>query len=81
MTTHDAQTVEIREDMIRLGQLLKLANLVEDGVEAREIIAEGDVYVNGEPEFQRGKQLHTGDVVTVGEASIRIERTASPEGD
>ncbi len=78
MTTQDAQPVEIREDMIRLGQLLKFASLVEDGAEAREIIAEGHVFVNGEPEFQRGKQLHPGDTVALGEATIRIEREDSP---
>lgn len=74
MTTSDDQTVEISEDMIRLGQLLKFASLVEDGVEAREVIAEGLVSVNGEPEYQRGKQLHPGDVVTLGDATLRIER-------
>ncbi|MFI8597745.1 RNA-binding S4 domain-containing protein [Rothia koreensis] len=74
MTTSDDQTVEISEDMIRLGQLLKFASLVEDGVEAREVIAEGLVSVNGEPEYQRGKQLHPGDVVTLGDATLRIDR-------
>ena len=74
MTTSDDQTVQISEDMIRLGQLLKFASLVEDGVEAREVIAEGLVSVNGEPEYQRGKQLHPGDVVTLGDATLRIER-------
>ena len=74
MTTSDDQTVEISEDMIRLGQLLKFASLVEDGVEAREVIAEGLVSVNGEPEYQRGKQLHPGDVVALGDATLRIER-------
>ncbi|MUN55009.1 RNA-binding S4 domain-containing protein [Kocuria koreensis] len=74
MTTSDDQTVEISQDMIRLGQLLKFASLVEDGVEAREVIAEGLVSVNGEPEYQRGKQLHPGDVVTLGDATLRIDR-------
>lgn len=50
---------------IRLGQFLKLANLVEHGAAARELIQDGDVSVNGETEVRRGKQLTDGDVVTV----------------
>ncbi len=48
----------IRDDMIRLGQLLKLANLVEDGVEATELIKNGLVKVNNEIDDRRGRQLH-----------------------
>lgn len=66
------EEIEIRDDMIRLGQLLKLANLVEDGLEAREVIAEGLVTVNDEAETQRGKQIHPGDVVRLGDAAIRV---------
>jgi ribosome-associated protein len=55
--------VPIREDMIRLGQFLKLANLVEHGGEAKEVIAAGEVTVNGEVDVRRGRQLHVGDVV------------------
>ncbi len=55
----------IRDDMIRLGQFLKLADLVESGAEAREVIAEGEVQVNGELELRRGRQLVKGDVVTL----------------
>ena len=51
--------------MIRLGQFLKYANLAETGGQAREIIAEGLVYVNGEQEMRRGRQLHPGDDVAV----------------
>ena len=51
--------------MIRLGQLLKLANLVEDGVEAADLIKNGLVKVNGEIDERRGRQLHDGDTVTV----------------
>ena len=55
--------VPIREEMIRLGQFLKLANLVEHGGEAKEVIAAGEVQVNGEVDTRRGRQLHVGDVV------------------
>ena len=55
--------IPIREEMIRLGQFLKLANLVEHGAEAKEVIAAGEVLVNGETDTRRGRQLHLGDVV------------------
>ncbi|WP_130866687.1 RNA-binding S4 domain-containing protein [Acidipropionibacterium timonense] len=51
--------------MIRLGQFLKFANLVETGGQARELIAAGAVAVNGEVETRRGRQLHPGDEVTL----------------
>lgn len=50
---------------IRLGQFLKFADLVETGAEAREVITDGDVRVNGETEMRRGRQLRPGDVVEV----------------
>lgn len=64
--------VPIRDSMIRLGQLLKLASLVEDGVEAAELIKNGLVKVNGEIEDRRGRQLHNGDTVTVNGQSVRV---------
>ncbi|HEY1154823.1 MAG TPA: RNA-binding S4 domain-containing protein [Arthrobacter sp.] len=64
--------VPIRDSMIRLGQLLKLANLVEDGVEAAELIKNGLVKVNGEIDDRRGRQLHNGDTVTVNGQTIRV---------
>ena len=70
--------VPIRDSMIRLGQLLKLANLVEDGVEATELIKNGLVKVNGEIDDRRGRQLHNGDVVTVNGQSVRV---VAPETD
>ena len=57
--------VVIRDEVIRLGQFLKLAGAVESGVMAKETIAEGLVEVNGEVCCQRGRQLHVGDVVAV----------------
>ncbi|MHA7277566.1 RNA-binding S4 domain-containing protein [Arthrobacter sp. Hz1] len=67
-------TVQITDDMIRLGQLLKLANLAEDGAQAKELVDNGLVKVNGAIEERRGAQLHPGDVVTVNGASVRITR-------
>lgn len=55
--------VPIRDDMIRLGQFLKLAGVVEDGGEAREIIERGLVLVDGIVETRRGRQLHVGDTI------------------
>ncbi|MUK02953.1 RNA-binding S4 domain-containing protein [Vibrio cholerae] len=72
----DASSAElpIRDDMIRLGQLLKLASLAEDGVEAKTLIDNGLVHVNGEIEERRGRQLHPGDSVSVNGATVRITR-------
>jgi ribosome-associated protein len=70
-----AQDVAIRGDMIRLGQLLKLAGVVGGGGEAKALLADGGVIVNGEPEERRGRQLHPGDLVQVGDREIRV---ASP---
>ncbi|MBO9519899.1 MAG: RNA-binding S4 domain-containing protein [Nocardioidaceae bacterium] len=56
--------IEIRDESIRLGQLLKLADLIEAGSDAKDVLASGDVLVNGEPETRRGRQLVPGDTVT-----------------
>ena len=64
--------VPIRDSMIRLGQLIKLANLAEDGVEAKELIENGLVKVNGEIEDRRGRQLHPGDSVTVNGVTVTV---------
>jgi ribosome-associated protein len=67
--------VPIRGDMIRLGQLLKLAGVAGSGSEAKELLADGGVTVNGQPEDRRGRQLREGDVVVVGEERMRIAAT------
>jgi ribosome-associated protein len=64
--------VEIRGEMIRLGQLLKLADLADSGAEARELLLANGVTVNGEPESRRGRQLHSGDVITTAGQSVQI---------
>ncbi|MEV1295852.1 RNA-binding S4 domain-containing protein [Pseudonocardia sp. NPDC049635] len=63
--------VPIRDEPIRVGQFLKLANLAEDGGHARELLESGLVTVNGEPEYRRGAQLRRGDVVAVDGRSVR----------
>lgn len=55
--------VPIRDESIRLGQFLKLASLIDSGADAKAVIAEGMVEVNGEAETRRGRQLRPGDVV------------------
>jgi ribosome-associated protein len=57
---------------IRLGQFLKLADLVDSGADARPLVASGAVRVNGEVVLERGRQLHRGDVVAVGEEEVRV---------
>lgn len=64
--------VHIRDESIRLGQLLKLAGLVEDGVMAREVIAAGQVSVDGAPETRRGAQIRAGSVVEMGGQQIEV---------
>jgi ribosome-associated protein len=64
--------VSIGSDMIRLGQFLKLADLIDTGGEAKILIASGDVTVNGETDTRRGRQLHPGDVVEVQGRSARV---------
>jgi len=59
----DDGTVQISSDIIRLGQFLKLAGLAESGAHARELLEDGVVSVNGEPEARRGRQLRRGDRV------------------
>ncbi|MFC1832294.1 RNA-binding S4 domain-containing protein [Thermodesulfobacteriota bacterium] len=55
--------VEINRYPIRLGQFLKLANLVQDGLEAKALILEGNIVVNGETELRRGRQLNRDDII------------------
>ncbi|HSF97891.1 MAG TPA: RNA-binding S4 domain-containing protein [Ornithinibacter sp.] len=68
--------VPIRDATIRLGQLLKLAGVVEDGAMAREVIERGVVAVNGEVDTRRGRQVRPGDVVTFEDETLHI--TATP---
>ena len=69
----DVRPVAIRDASIRLGQLLKLADLVDDGGEAKEVLLRGLVQVNGVVETRRGRQLVPGDTVSVGGQTVGIE--------
>ena len=62
----------IRDDFIKLGQAMKLAGMVGSGVDAKMLIQDGQVEVNGEVEYQRGKKLHEGDVITFNGESVQI---------
>lgn len=64
--------VPIRGEMIRLGQLLKLAGVIDGGAEVKAFLAAAPVWVNEEREARRGRQLHPGDVVRVGEHELRV---------
>jgi ribosome-associated protein len=66
------QEIKITGDMIRLGQLLKLGGVVASGAEGKDLLAAEAVLVNGSIETRRGRQLHDGDVVEVGESEFRI---------
>lgn len=67
------EIIKLRDDYIKLGQALKAAGLVESGVDAKFVIQDGLVKVNGQVEKQRGKKLVAGDVVEFDEEKIKIE--------
>ncbi|MDQ6686826.1 MAG: RNA-binding S4 domain-containing protein [Actinomycetota bacterium] len=64
--------VPTRDGAIRLGQFLKIADLVDSGSDVKPLLAGGRVLVNGAVETHRGRQLKRGDVVSLGEASVRV---------
>lgn len=68
------EIIKLRDEYIKLGQALKACNLVESGVDAKFVIQDGLVKVNGEVETQRGKKLYDGDVVLFDGNEIRIEK-------
>jgi ribosome-associated protein len=67
-----SREISARDGVIRLGQLLKLADLVDSGGEVKALLETGRVHVNGEPETRRGRQLHPGDGGTLGGDEVRI---------
>ncbi|QZY30777.1 RNA-binding S4 domain-containing protein [Nocardioides coralli] len=69
----------MRDRSIRLGQFLKLANLVESGADAKPLIQDGHVLVNGEVETRRGRQLELGDVVSLAGQSARVADEANED--
>lgn len=64
--------IQIRDEMIRLGQFLKLAGLVDAGSDAKQLLANGRVRVDGEVETRRGRQLQRGNVVEVAGDEVRV---------
>ena len=68
------EEIRIRDEFIKLGQLLKLADLVQDGVEAKYVITDGLVKVNGEMDDRRGLKVYEGDVVSYDGKEIKVVR-------
>ncbi len=68
------EEIKLRDDFIKLGQALKAAGLVESGVEAKIVITDGEVKVNGVVETQRGKKLYDGDIVSFDGEEIKITK-------
>ena len=66
------QEICIRDEFIKLGQALKLAGVVEDGVEAKYVIADGLVKVNGEVDVRRGRKVYEGDVISYDGNEIKV---------
>lgn len=68
----NVRDVPIRDESIRLGQFLKLADLIDTGSDAKAVIAAGEVTVNDDVETRRGRQLQLGDTVTIGDRTARV---------
>ena len=66
------ETIQIRDEFIKLGQALKLANLVESGVDAKMVVQDGLVKVNGQTEYQRGKKLYDGDIFEFDGTQVKV---------
>ena len=68
------EIIHLREDFIKLGQALKAAGMVSSGLDAKMVIQEGLVKVNGEVEQRRGRKLYEGDIVTFEDEQVKIEK-------
>ena len=66
------ETIRLRDEFIKLGQAIKAVGFVESGVEAKEVIQDGLVFVNGEMETRRGRKLYDGDIVEFDGEKIEI---------
>lgn len=66
------ETITLREEYIKLGQALKAAGFVDNGVEAKYEIKDGNVVVNGEVEDRRGRKLYDGDIVEYNDKTLKI---------
>ena len=65
--------IHIRDEFIKLGQAMKLADLVSDGVEAKYVISDGLVNVNGEVDTRRGRKLYVGDTISYNGQDVQVE--------
>ncbi|MBY0758691.1 MULTISPECIES: RNA-binding S4 domain-containing protein [Sellimonas] len=68
------EIITLRDEFIKLGQALKAAGFVESGVEAKEVISDGLVLVNGEVDTRRGRKLYDGDIVSFEGQEIKIKK-------
>ncbi|MBO6089297.1 MAG: RNA-binding S4 domain-containing protein [Lachnospiraceae bacterium] len=68
------EIIKLRDEYIKLGQALKAAGFVEDGVEAKFVITEGQVFVNGEVDLRRGRKLYENDIVSYDGKEIKITK-------
>lgn len=68
------ESITLKDEFIKLGQAMKLANLVEDGVEAKLVIQDGLVTVNGEVDTRRGRKLYPGDVFAYDGQELKVEK-------
>ncbi|MDO4307947.1 MAG: RNA-binding S4 domain-containing protein [Eubacteriales bacterium] len=66
--------IKIKDEFIKLGQALKLAGVVEDGVEAKYAIQDGLVKVNGEVDERRGRKVYEGDIISYDGNDIKVIR-------
>lgn len=66
--------ITIRDEFIKLGQALKLAGVVDDGVQAKYVIQEGLVKVNGETDLRRGRKVYEGDIISFQNEEIKVTR-------
>lgn len=67
------EIIKLREDYIKLGQALKVSGLVESGVDAKIVIQNGEVKVNGQTETRRGRKLVDGDLAEYKGRRIKVE--------
>ena len=67
------KSISIRDEFIKLGQAMKLAGLVDSGVDAKYAIEEGSVKVNGETDTRRGRKLVNGDTFTYRDQTVKVE--------
>ena len=74
LSKKNMEIIKLRDEYIKLGQALKAAGFVEDGVEAKFVINEGQVLVNGEVDLRRGRKLYENDIVSYDGKEIKITK-------